>query len=66
MSGEKNGDRAMWEATKETTYREADRDENKDQQVKGSEANEGRRQLRRVLESERLIDWRSQKEWVTG
>lgn len=42
MSGERNGDRAMWEATKETMYIEADRDENKDQWVKGSEANEGR------------------------
>ena len=34
MSGERNGDRAMWEATKETMYIEADRDENKDQWVK--------------------------------
>lgn len=52
MSGGRDGDRAMWEEAKETMYREAERDKNKDQWVKRSEANEERRQQWR---------WRSQK-----
>lgn len=48
MSREGIRDRALREATKETTYREADRDENKDQRVKRGKATEGRKQLRKV------------------